>query len=107
MSIQTDSLNLEAPKNPSTCNVFKLYELLGSKEEIQALRKSYLKGNYGYGNAKQELFELILRKFAKERKTYEKLMSSPELLKKCFQGESKASKIARSVLSRVKSKIGF
>ena len=108
MSIQTDSLNLEAPKNPSTCNVFKLYELLGSKEEIQALRKSYLKGNYGYGNAKQELFELILRKFAKERKTYEKLMSSPELLEKMLsKGESKASKIARSVLSRVKSKIGF
>ena len=54
MSIQTDSLNLEAPKNPSNCNVFKLYELLGSEEEIHALRKSYLKGNYGYGNAKQE-----------------------------------------------------
>ena len=108
MSIQTDSLNLEAPKNPSTCNVFKLYELLGSEEEIHALRKSYLKGNYGYGNAKQELFELILRKFAKERKTYEELMSRPKLLEKMLsQGESKASKIAHSVLSRVKSKIGF
>lgn len=108
MSIQTDSLNLEAPKNPSNCNVFKLYELLGSEEEIHALRKSYLKGNYGYGNAKQELFELILRKFAKERKTYEELMSRPKLLEKMLsQGESKASKIAHSVLSRVKSKIGF
>ena len=108
MSIQTDSLNLEAPKNPSNCNVFKLYELLGSEEEIQALRKSYLKGNYGYGNAKQELFELILRKFANERKTYEQLIARPELLEKMLsKGESKASKIAQSVLSRVKSKIGF
>ena len=108
MSIQTDSLNLEAPKNPSNCNVFKLYELLGSEEEIQALRKSYLKGNYGYGNAKQELFELILRKFANERKTYEQLIAHPELLEKMLsKGESKASKIAQSVLSRVKSKIGF
>ena len=108
MSIQTDSLNLEAPKNPSNCNVFKLYELLGSKEEIQALRKSYLKGNYGYGNAKQELFELILKKFANERKTYEQLIARPELLEKMLsKGESKASKIAQSVLSRVKSKIGF
>lgn len=108
MSIQTDSLNLEAPKNPSACNVFKLYELLGSEEEIQALRKSYLRGNYGYGSAKQELFELILRKFARERKTYEELMSRPKLLEKILsKGESKASKIAHSVLSRVKSKIGF
>ena len=108
MSIQTDSLNLEAPKNPSNCNVFKLYELLGSEEEIQALRKSYLKGNYGYGNAKQELFELILKKFANERKTYEQLIARPELLEKMLsKGESKASKIAQSVLSRVKSKIGF
>jgi tryptophanyl-tRNA synthetase len=108
MSIQTDSLALEAPKNPSTCNVFKLYELLGSDDEIQALRKSYVGGNYGYGHAKQELFELILKRFALERKTYDELMAHPELLEKMLcAGEIKASKIAQSVLARVKDKIGF
>ena len=108
MSIQTDSLALEAPKNPSTCNVFKLYELLGSQKEIQTLRKSYLGGNYGYGHAKQELFELILKKFDKERSIYDKLMSDPESLEKMLrEGETKASKIAQSVLARVKDKIGF
>ena len=108
MSIQTDSLALEAPKNPSTCNVFKLYELLGSDDEIQALRKSYVGGNYGYGHAKQELFELILKRFAIERKTYDELMAHPELLEKMLcAGEIKASKIAQSVLARVKDKIGF
>ncbi|MDB9939628.1 tryptophan--tRNA ligase, partial [Cyclobacteriaceae bacterium] len=108
MSIQTDSLALEAPKNPSTCNVFKLYELLGSDEEVQALRKAYLGGNYGYGHAKQELFELVVRKFTKERSTYEELIAHPELLEKMLcAGEIKASKIARSVLARVKHKIGF
>ena len=108
MSIQTDSLALEAPKNPSTCNVFKLYELLGSQKEIQTLRKSYLGGNYGYGHAKQELFELIVKIFAKERSTYNELISHPESLEKMLnEGEKKASKIARYVLSRVKSKVGF
>ena len=108
MSIQTDSLALEAPKNPTACNVFKLYELLGSDEEIEALRKSYLGGNYGYGHAKQELFELILKKFDKERSTYDKLMSDPKSLENMLcEGEAKASKIAQSVLARVKDKIGF
>lgn len=108
MSIQTDSLALEAPKNPTACNVFKLYELLGSDEDIEALRKSYLGGNYGYGHAKKELFELILKKFDEERSTYDKLMSDPKSLENMLcEGEAKASKIAQSVLARVKDKIGF
>src|SRR5690606_12807997 len=34
MSILTDSKGLEEPKDPDTCNIFRLYELLASKAEI-------------------------------------------------------------------------
>ena len=70
MGIQTDSTPLEEPKNPDTCNVFALYKLLGSTEEVADLRAKYEAGNYGYGHAKQALFELIVEKFKTEREKY-------------------------------------
>ena len=67
MSIQTDSTPLEEPKNPDTDNVFALYKLLASETEIATMRANYEGGNYGYGHAKQALYELILEKFATNR----------------------------------------
>ena len=69
-SIETDSTPLEEPKNPDTCNVFALYKLLGSTEEVADLRAKYEAGNYGYGHAKQALFELITERFKTEREKY-------------------------------------
>ncbi|WP_396143215.1 tryptophan--tRNA ligase, partial [Flavobacterium sp.] len=69
-SIETDSTPLEEPKNPDTCNVFALYKLLGSTEEIADLRAKYEAGNYGYGHAKQALYDLMVVKFAAEREKY-------------------------------------
>ena len=70
--------------------------------------KKYLAGNYGYGHAKQELFELIISNFAKEREAFNFYMSNPEALdKKLEEGESKARVIARDVLGRVRKKLGF
>ena len=56
MSIVTDSTPLEEPKNPDTCHVFAIYQLLASDDQIAQMRKNYEGGNYGYGHAKQELF---------------------------------------------------
>src|SRR5690606_9980550 len=59
MAIVTDATPLEDPKNPDTCNVFALYKLLGTTEQVDQMRAYYEGGNYGYGHAKQALFELI------------------------------------------------
>ena len=61
-SIQTDSTPLEEPKNPDTCNVYSLYKLLANEEQNSAMRANYEGGNYGYGHAKQALFDLIISK---------------------------------------------
>jgi tryptophanyl-tRNA synthetase len=42
MSISTDSKTLEESKNPDECNVFALYKLVSTEEEIEDLRKKYL-----------------------------------------------------------------
>ena len=67
MKIKTDDKGLEDIKDPKTCTVFKLYALLANQEEIEQMALNYTSGNYGYGHAKQELFELIIVKFKKER----------------------------------------
>lgn len=108
MGIITDSTPLEEPKNPDTDNVFALYSLLASPEQQADMRKKYEAGNYGYGHAKQELFELIVERYSKERELYNFFMSNPEALnKKLEEGEAKARDLARTKLAKVRNKLGF
>ncbi len=108
LGIVTDSTPLETPKNPDTDNVFAIYNLLATEEEKNTMRNKYLGGNYGYGHAKQELYELIVKRFFKEREAFNFYISNlPELNKKLEQGEAKARIIAREVLQRVRKKLGF
>ena len=108
MSIQTDSTPLEEPKNPETDNVFALYKLLASSEETAKMRANYLGGNYGYGHAKQALYELILEKFSVEREKYTHYMNNlNEVDEALAVGAEKARNVAANVLKRVRTKIGY
>ena len=101
MNIVTDATPLESPKNPDTCNVFKLYALLGNDSQVKEMRGNYLKGGYGYGHAKTALFELIMGKFKNQRQEFNKYMSDKnELEKKLMHGADKARKVAQGVLKR-------
>lgn len=108
MGIKTDSTPLEEPKNPDTCTVFKLYSLIASPEQTQSLREKYLGGNYGYGAAKQEFFELIMTHYKNEREKFDYYMSDIVALEgELEKGEAKARIIARQVLHNVRQKLGF
>ncbi|MCH2225061.1 MAG: tryptophan--tRNA ligase [Crocinitomicaceae bacterium] len=108
MSIETDSKELEDPKDPDTCNVFALYELLGNKQQIEELRVKYLAGGFGYGHAKQALFELITDKFKAERERYNYLIEHPSEIESALKiGQERAKIVAQDVLQRVRSKVGY
>jgi len=108
MGIQTDSTPLEEPKNPDTCNVFALYKLLASESQIQEMRNNYLGGNYGYGHAKQALYELMLSTFAVPRERYNHYMSNlAEIDAALSIGASKAKIVASAVLNRVRESLGY
>lgn len=108
MGIKTDSTPLEAPKNPDTCTVFKLYSLLANEGQITVLREQYLSGGMGYGHAKQALFELIIDTFDTPRKRYEYYQENPaEVTIALAKGAEKARKVAHNVLLRVRAKIGY
>ena len=108
MGIQTDSTPLEEPKNPDTCNCFALYKLLATPEQTEVMKANYLAGNYGYGHAKQALFELIVEKFATEREKYNYYINNLEEVDKLLlEGATKASAVANGVLKRVREKLGY
>ena len=108
MTIITDSTPLEAPKNPDTCNVFALYKLLASESQVLEMRSNYENGNYGYGHAKQALFELIRDSMSEPRRIFNYYMeNSGELIKKLEEGEEKARAIGLPVLQKVRDAIGF
>jgi tryptophanyl-tRNA synthetase len=108
MSIESDSTPLEEPKNPDTCKIFGIYKLLANEDQIAKMRQNYLGGNYGYGHAKQELFEVICEKFKTEREKYNYYINNrqevDELLKK---GAEKAHVVANEVLKKVRIKLGY
>lgn len=108
MSVVTDATSLESPKDPGTCNVFKLYSLLADEASKKDMQEKYLKGGYGYGHAKTALYELILDRYKNQREEFNRYMKDKaELDKKLIHGAEKARKVAASVLSRVRNKIGY
>ena len=110
MSIETDSTSLEEPKNPDTCKIFGLYKLLANAEQIDQMKMKYANINkdFGYGHAKQALFELILEKFKTEREKYNYYMNNLQEVDTLLQqGAAKAGIVADGVLQRVREKLGF
>jgi len=108
MGIQTDSIPMEDAKDPDSCNVFKLFKLIASPNEIASMKANYEGGNYGYGHAKQALFELLIEKFSKERETYNYYMENLSEVDKALEiGAKKASFVANEVLARVRKKLGY
>ena len=110
MSIETDSTPLEEPKDPDTCKIFGIYKLLANTTQVAEMKTKYTNVNkdFGYGHAKQELFELIVANFKIEREKYNYYMNNwlevDALLK---QGATKAGVIADVVLKKVRLKLGF
>jgi tryptophanyl-tRNA synthetase len=108
MSITTDSKELEDIKDPATCNIFSLYKLLASSEEQQEMVSKYRAGGFGYGHAKQALFELIILRFAMPREKYAHFMEHPEEIFSALElGEKKAQLTANLVISRVRKRLNY
>lgn len=108
MSIQTDSTPLEHPKDAEADNVFNIFRLLASKEQVEEMRKNYEAGGYGYGHAKQALFELLKNRFGAEREKYHFYMNNPNEIEEALAvGAEKAKKTADAVLEKVRIKLGY
>ena len=108
MSIKTDSMGIEDSKDWRNCNLFKIYALVAKKNEIEFMKKNYELGGYGYGHAKNELYDLMLKKYSIERNKYQHYISKPDEVEKILKaGATKANAAANKVLNRVRKKLGY
>ena len=106
--IKTDSAPIEDSKDWGKCNLFDIYKLIASKPEIADLKSKYEKGGYGYGQAKEELFALILNNFSKERQEFNHYLNNLDEIDKILEaGATKAKETANTVLKRVRKKLGY
>ena len=110
MSIETDSTPLEEPKNPNSCKVFAIYKLLANETQLAEMIEKYknINRDFGWGHAKQALFELIIERFKTEREKYNYYMSNRNELDEALAlGAEKAREVANGVLKRVRDKLGY
>lgn len=105
----SDSTPLEAPKNPDTDITFKLFSLIANETDVETMRQNYLNGGYGYGHAKQALFDVLKTRFGKERElfNYYYLENPAALEQKLQEGEEKARTIAAKKITAVREKLGL
>ena len=81
---------------------------MASPSEIETMKANYENGGYGYGHAKQALFELIVEKFSEPRERYNYYMNNlVEVDKALAIGAEKATHVANDVIQRVRKKLGY
>ena len=108
MKIKTDSTPMEEPKNPDTCNVYNLYKLMATPEELAELRQRYLAGGMGYGHAKELLYNKYLDYFAEARERRKKLVENPAAVEDILQdGARRATAIANDTMAKVLAAVGL
>jgi len=108
MGIVSDSTPMEDAKNPENDTTFALYKILASQPQIEDMSANYLAGDYGYGHAKQALYEVVVDKFGDAREKYAYYMNNlTEIDAALDKGAQKARKVADGVLHRVRNKVGY
>jgi len=108
MSIVTDSLAVDVPKDPATSTIFKLYSLVASNDEITDMRERFVEGGTGYGDFKKQLFEKLWEYFAPMRKRREEILKDKSYIDHVLsRGARRANEIANQIMDRVRKAVGL
>jgi tryptophanyl-tRNA synthetase len=118
MSIVTDSTPADSPKRPETCNVFALYKLFATADELQEMADHYrdpMKGAdarngrpFGYGDAKTMLLSKIDHYFAQFRERRKQLERDPGVVEEVLvKGARRAREVAQVTMRLVRRAVGM
>ncbi len=108
MSIVTDSVAVEEPKDPDKSTITYLYSLFASSTEAEEMRARFRAGGVGYGEFKIELFEKLWEFFAPMRKRREEIFADQSYIDHVLaRGAKRANEIAHEVMKRIRSAVGF
>ncbi len=107
MKIVTNSLEPGVPKDPDTSAVFQIYRAFASEEQTAEMRQKFAEG-IAWGQAKQELFELINEEIAEAREKYNALIEDTAFIEKKLQeGAEKARAVSVPFMNEIRKAIGM
>jgi tryptophanyl-tRNA synthetase len=113
MSITTDSQGMHEAKDPETCSVFQIFRALAGAKDPRtlALGERYRvpgEAGFGYGHAKQALFELVLEHFGPARARRAELIERPDYVNQVLAAGAAAARTrARAVVARARAAVGL
>lgn len=106
--IPTDSTPVEDPKDPDSSAVFQILEHFAGPDVLAETRRRLEAGGVGWGELKNQLFEVLNAELGPRRERYNELMEpGSELDKHLAEGAAKARERAGRVLRSVRSAIGI
>lgn len=106
MSIKTDSLGVDQPKDPENNTIITLLRLVADPMTIGHVEDKFRKGGMGYGEAKKILLEKVQSYFAPMQKRYAEI-SDEELHLAVKKGAKKARAVASATINTVRQKVGL
>ena len=110
MGIVTDSQGVEDAKEPEGNTIFELYKLVASDDKVNEMADKMRSSGigYGYGHAKQELFEALLEYFADARTCRAELANDPDRVEEILrEGARKIRPIVEETMDAVHQGIGI
>lgn len=107
MSIPTDSLPIDAQRNPEEDNVFKLHKLFSKQDELFELRQKYEKGEMSHKESKELLIKNIEAFIAPLREKRDQIAHDRDfVLDVLKEGGKRAKMKAEKKMEEVRSAIG-
>ena len=108
MAIVTDTRAVSDIKDPDNCNLFALYRLFSTAQELEELRGRYLKPGLKYSEVKKELIDRIWNHFSPHREKRAELMKDPDTIRDILKaGAEKARLRAEKTMAEVRAKVGL
>jgi tryptophanyl-tRNA synthetase len=118
MNVVTDPTPVEAPKDPDRSNVFALYALFATDEELAKMRSLYANPQedaaardgrpFGYGDAKKMLLDKINGYFGPFREKRKQLAAQPASVEEVLaRGARKARAEAQKTMELVRRAVGM
>lgn len=105
--VVTDSRLPGEPKEPEGTTLVTLYDAFANAQQRKAFRTALREG-LGWGDAKQQLFELMEAQIAPMRERYDALMAHPEAIEQILQaGAGKARAVAQPFLAQLRRAVGL
>ena len=106
--IKTNSLEPGEPKDPDTCTLFQIYSAFVANETLIAEKRKQYEEGAGWGDLKNQLFEVVNAQLKEPREKYEALIADPAYIEEVLQkGAEKARAEAKPFLAQIRHSVGL